>query len=225
MARGRTTTPDPETPPPALESEPEPTGNSLDPETQIPSAKPGDLGSFEEFAADDHFEVGELKTLYCQVGRPDANAFIRTYPDKAWWKDLFTLEFAGADGRRSMYLISPALRGLEELEGKVKRRRMVPYLTLGESLGLWPIGIESLENSWVSSAMRACEAARTDWIMPVSLKSIGQNKVRPAAGKHPDPKWPNLTLAEIIDLAFPPEKRITAENHHDHPVLARLRGE
>jgi hypothetical protein len=201
MARGRATTPASENPPPEM-----PAGNGRDPEVEIPSPKPADLGSFEQFAADDDFEVGELKTLYCQVGRPDANAFIRTYPDKAWWKDLFTLEFAGADGRRSLYLISPALRGLEELEGKVKRRRMVPYITLAGSLGLWPIGIESLENSWVSSAMRACEAARTDW-MPVSLKSIGQNKVRPAAGKHPDPKWPNLTLAEIIDLAFPPDSR------------------
>jgi hypothetical protein len=193
----------------------------------LPSTEPGDIGGFSEFAADDDDAVymDDAKTLYCSVGRPENDAYIRTYPDPSWWRDAFVFEHKGADGKKALYLVAKPLRKLEELEGKVKRKRMVPYITLTGAIGLWPIGIEHPDNSWVASAMRACEEARTAWTMVVSRKEIGQNKVRQASGKHPDPVWPDLTFDQMIDLAFLPEQRITPRNYKTHPVMRKVRGE
>jgi hypothetical protein len=165
------------------------------------------------------------KTLYCSVGRPDSDAYIRTYPDRSWWRDAYVFEHRGADGKKSLYLVAKPLRQLEELEGKVRRKRMVPFITMTGAIGLWPIGIEAADNSWVMSAMRACEDARTTWTMVVSRREIGQNKSRPANGRHPDPTWPQLTFDQMIDLAFLPEQRITPRNYKTHPVMRKLRGE
>jgi hypothetical protein len=41
-----------------------------------------------------------------------------------------------------------------------------------------------------------------------------------AEGTLPDPVWPDLTLSEILAIAF--KDRII--DHADHPVLRRLRG-
>jgi hypothetical protein len=196
-------------------------------EDALPSTEPGDIGGFAEFAADDEDSttIDDAQTLYCRVGRPDGDAYIRTYPDRSWWRDLYAFEHKGADGKKSIYLVAKPLRQLEELEGKVRRKRMVPYITLTGAIGLWPIGIEAADNSWVASAMRACECARTTWTMVVSRRGIGENKARPANGKHPDPVWPELTFDQMIDLAFLPEQRITPRNYKTHPVMRKIRGE
>jgi hypothetical protein len=192
----------------------------------IPSTAPGDVGSFEEFLADDDDVVlDDAHVLYVSVGRPENDAYVRTYHDRSWWKDIYVFEHKGADGKKLLYLVSGALRQLEELEGKVKKKRMVPYITMTGAIGLWPIGIEAADNPWVASAMRACEEARTTWTMVVSRREIGQNKARPANKKHADPVWPKLTFGEMIDLAFLPERRITPENYRTHPVMCKIRGE
>ena len=218
-------------PPPEPEVEARGNGTAEDDEftsdSAIPGPELGDVGGFAEFAADgdDDAFVDDAQTLYCSVSRPGNDSYIRTYPDRSWWRDAYVVEQTGADNRKAVYLISKALRKLEELEGKVKRKRMVPYITLTGAIGLWPIGIDAIDNPWVASAMRACEAARENWVLVVSRREIGQNKARPADGKHPDPVWPKLSFDEMIDLAFLPERRITLANYQTHPAMRKIRGE
>jgi hypothetical protein len=192
----------------------------------IPSPELGDISDLQAFAADDNdIAIDDAETLYCSTGRPESDAYIRTYPDTTWWKDLWIVEHTGADNRKTTYLVHKSLRKLEELEGKVKRKCAVPYITLTGGLGLWLIGADFGDNPWVASAMRCCRRAIDEWIMPVSRREIGQNKARPANGQHPDPIWPKLDFWQMVDLAFQPERRITPANYRDHPVLKKFRGE
>ena len=143
------------------------------PDDAIPSPELGDVSGFDEFAADDDDDafLDDAKTLYCSVSRPGNDIYIRTYPDRSWWRDAYVFEHTGADNRKSVYLVSKSLRKIEELEGKIKRKRMVPYITLAGAVGLWPIGIDAVDNPWVASAMRACEDARENWVLVLDIIS------------------------------------------------------
>jgi hypothetical protein len=188
----------------------------------LPSSDPGDLGAFARFAADDTFEATEAQAVVCTVGRPGNIDHFRTHSNPSWWCDFYFLEYTGANGQRQLYFVDPALNGLPELEGQVKRRRLVPYVTLRGGLGVWPIGIEATDNHYVSSALRICGEAVGRWVLCVSVRELGQYKLKFAQGEHPEPKWPDLSLGQLLEMAFPPEKRITTT---DHPILAKLRGE
>jgi hypothetical protein len=129
-------------------------------DTAIPSPELGDLGDLQAFAADDDDVArDDAETLYCSTGRPESDAYIRAYPDTTWWKDLWVLEYTGADNRKTTYLVHNSLRKLEELEGKVKRKCAVPYIPLSGGIGLWLIGADYGDNPWVASAMRCCRRA------------------------------------------------------------------
>jgi hypothetical protein len=188
----------------------------------LPSPKPGNLGAFARFAAPDNFEVSSEKTYVCDVGRPSKTDYFRTHADKAWWVDFHLLEFTDASGQRNLYFVDPGLSGLPELEGQVKRRRLVPYVTLRGGLGVWPIGVENTDNGYVRSALLICQEAVDTWMLCIAKREIGQYRAKPAQGNHAEPVWPEMTLEQILALAFPPEKQIL---ERDHPVLAKLRGE
>jgi hypothetical protein len=182
----------------------------------------GGLGDMARFAASDTFEAAEAQAVVCTVGRPGNTDYFRTQPDRAWWRDFYFLEYTNSSGQRQLYLVDPALGGLPELEGQVRRRRLIPYMTLRGGLGIWPVGIEASDNHYVSSALRICDQATDKWCLAVSVRELGQYKVKIAQGEHPDPRWPDLDLGALLEMAFPADKRITTA---DHPILARLRGE
>jgi hypothetical protein len=91
-------------------------------------------------------------------------------------------------GQRNLYFVDPGLGGLPELEGQVRRKRLVPYLTLRGRLGVWSIGIENSDNNYVRSALRICEEAVGAWMMVISKREIGQYKAKRAQGEHADPQ-------------------------------------
>ena len=77
-------------------------------------------------------------------------------------------------------------------------------------------------NSWHDSGHRTMEEAKQCWVRRQADKANGGYVITKAMNaKLPDPKWPTITLSEIIDRAF--------DNFYindiQHPVLQRLRGE
>jgi hypothetical protein len=55
----------------------------------------------------------------------------------------------------------------------------------------------------------------------VRLAAVGDGRVEQAAGQFPEPKWPETTLEQLLEIAF--KGRVI--DTMDHPVLRRLRGE
>ena len=77
-------------------------------------------------------------------------------------------------------------------------------------------------NSWHESGHRTMEEAKQCWVRRQADRSNGGYIITKAMNaKLPDPKWPTMTLSEIIERAF--EKFYIDDINH--PVLQRLRGE
>ena len=64
-------------------------------------------------------------------------------------------------------------------------------------------------------------AARGRWIRLVPNMSLGAYEIYEASGEIPEPEWPELSLQEILQIAFK-GRYITQD---DHPVIRHLRGE
>ena len=108
----------------------------------IPSPKLGHLGAFARFAATDTFEATSERTYACDMGKPGKTDYFRAHPDQTMWQDFHLLEWVDPAGQRQLYFVDPSLSGLPELEGQVKRKKLVPYQTLRGNYGLWPIGVK-----------------------------------------------------------------------------------
>ena len=77
-------------------------------------------------------------------------------------------------------------------------------------------------NSWHESGHRTMEEAKQFWVRRQADRSNGGYIITKAMNaKLPDPKWPEMTLSEIVGRAF---DKFYIDNM-DHPVLQRLRGE
>jgi hypothetical protein len=192
-------------------------------EDVLPSAEPGEIADLASFAEDDDDPVRQnIRRVRCGVARPDNFTRFRTYPDKNWWRVYHFLVRDGG-GSALHYLVAPNLLELDELEGRTKRKRLIPYCTLSGALGFWPMGVDDT-NAYVSSGLYICEKALTEWGCAVTrgredgeylYKAPNPNK------NYGEPKWPEgLTLNELLNLAFPRDRQILDRNH---PELVRLR--
>jgi len=89
---------------------------------------------------------------------------------------------------------------------------------------LWPIKLPD-ENGrldpWNDAALIAAERAKSVWVRIASNMAKGSYDVWEANGDYPDPEWPQVELATLLELAF--KDRVIEDV--DHPVLRHLRGE
>ena len=83
---------------------------------------------------------------------------------------------------------------------------------------------QNLDNSWNSTALAACEQAKTLWVQATSRKAEGVEGTRSSTARDqdafPDPKWPSRTLDELLEVTFR-NANIDTDNH---PALLRLIG-
>jgi hypothetical protein len=222
MARKTTASdPEPQRPPPAEDLPGEPDVKSNGP---IPSSEPGDLVDPTRFADDDDDPVrSDIRRVRCSLNRPDNFTRFRTWPDRDWWRVYHFLIRERAGQNATHFLVDRSLLELDELEGRTKRKRLVPYVTKAGALGLWPMGVDET-NPYVETALYICEKARTEWVCAVTRGR--EDKEYHCKDQNPDkvygePQWPpHLTLNALVSLAFPRDRQILTPNH---PELVRLR--
>ena len=68
--------------------------------------------------------------------------------------------------------------------------------------------------------MSAAEIGMTQWIRLKSNQALGAYDVIAASAEFPNPVWPDITFAQIMEIAF--KDRFIRD--YDHPVLKNLRG-
>ena len=91
-------------------------------------------------------------------------------------------------------------------------------------LFLWPVrlpGSDGRVDDWSRTALEAAQLAVKTWCRVTANMALGGYEVFQATGQLPEPEWPDLTLQQILRVAFK-DRFITAL---DHPVLRKLRGE
>lgn len=165
-------------------------------------------------------DLGVKKIItYIPVGRPGNQEFFRVRPGDDW--RLVTVVIESKEDRE-VFLVAPHLR--DAIPSEVKLKELICVMTRQNTLRLWPLALpggERRQNSWAASALVAAKQAETRWVRMSSNMAAGMYDVYTAAGELPDPEWPDLTLQEIMKLAF----RGNRIDDLDHDVLRRLRGE
>ena len=87
---------------------------------------------------------------------------------------------------------------------------------------LWPLKLpkNGRDNAWFQTAREAAEIAKESWIRVMPDHSLKRYKVIQASGNLDEPRWPAISLEELLDKA----STNSIIDREDHPVIQRLRG-
>ena len=155
--------------------------------------------------------------LTVPVKKPDKQAFIRVHPDESFRLPTAILEFKED---RESYLVDPSL--LSELPGEVVPKMLFTAVTRQDVVFLWPVTLPAEDGrgmEWHRSLMLAAEMAMNTWVRVVANMSLGAYEVFEAAGDLPEPRWPDVDLQGLLDIAF----RDHFIQDMDHPAVQRRR--
>ncbi len=159
--------------------------------------------------------------LTIPVRKPDKAWFVRTHPEESYWLTTAVVDLKES---RETYLVAPELRESLLGESTFAPRLLVPAITRQAVLFLWPLrlpGADGRLDAWGESASEAAKLAQKSWVRVQASMPLSAYDVYTAGADLPDPIWPELSLAEILKVAF----RGKYIDHADHPVLRALRGE
>lgn len=171
----------------------------------------------------DFEEDSGVKTLLkiVPVRKPNRQEWIWVNADPAYRDNFLFLELKE---ERELYLVTPQIA--RELPGEVSRRTVYVCQNASRVTFLWPVKLpapgERLD-TWSMSAHDAAEEAMRERIrvspnMSLGAYEITTSTVQPVGS---EPKWPGISLKELITIAFRGGKLITSL---DHPVVRLLRG-
>lgn len=170
----------------------------------------------QDFEAD----VGIKKVITTvPVHKPDRQSFFRVHPEESYRIDTAVLELKEES---ETYLVEPSLRS--ELQGEIIFKTLYTAITKQGVLLIVPVrlpGADGRIDPWNRSLREAMEMGMSQWIRVSAKKALGAYEVTVAVGNFGEPQWPDLSLREILRIAF----RQHFIDSADHPVLKRLRGE
>ena len=88
---------------------------------------------------------------------------------------------------------------------------------------VWPLRIPDPERAmnWHLSALEAASHAEIQWTRMHAHMSLGAYEIHTAEGITDEPKWPEMLMDGILEIAF--KNKII--DRLDHFVLKQLRGE
>jgi len=151
--------------------------------------------------------------------KPNKQLWLRVRSGSEWQVQVLTLTMQDTG---DVYFVHPDL--YSELADDVRAMMLYLYITRDGTLCLWPVSLPTEDgrlNPWAQSAHTAAKAAQTGWVKVVSSQSLGAYEIRVPTAKMDEPTWPELSMREILSLAFR-DKLITSL---DHPIVRGLRGE
>jgi hypothetical protein len=188
-----------------------------------PGGSPLDVFDDEaQFAIPQNYaSVGVKKILLkVPVKKPNKHVFVRVHPEPDYRRETLLLEHGE---ERELYLITTA--AAKELNGLAQPYRLYTYITRQSALCLWPVRLEGVDgrpNDWWTSAHAAAAAAMKRWVRVEPDRGAGAYNVLIPENEEcmSAPEWPELSLREILRLAFKDRVIETA----DHIVLRKLRG-
>mgnify|MGYP006971713840 CR=1 FL=1 len=174
----------------------------------------------EQRLSAEYLNAGETKRVITTipVKKADRQWFIRVHPDPAYRMDTYMLELRE---EREAYLVAPDL--WPELLGEIVPKTILTGINRQGVVFLWPIrlpGADGRRDAWNESALQAAELAMDTWVRVSSNMALGGYDVHQAVGDIPEPKWPEKTFEELVQVAF----RHLYIDTLDHPVIRQLQG-
>lgn len=182
-----------------------------------PFANLDSLRLSQDFAA-----VANVKPVLTTISarKPNRHEFVRVRPGEAWRFQTGT--FTQKDSRET-YLVAPQL--WPTMPGEIQPTTLLIAMSRQSAVPfVWPCslpGADGRPNRWHESAIEAARLAESQWVRIVADMTAGCYVPYVAQGGLPEPTWPDVTLQELLRLAFG-QRFISDANH---PVLRQLRGE
>ena len=173
--------------------------------------------------ADQSIDLG-VTTEYTviPIRNPKPDEFFRCMPDEDYTIDAHILSLKAEN---EWYMIDPETLPQIQLESQLRVRTVYVCVTMNSTpfVSCIPQHDDMGKiNSWHESGHITMEKAKQCWVRRQADKANGGYIITKAMNaKLPDPKWPTMTLSEIIDRAF---NKFYIDDIN-HPVLQRLRGE
>ena len=152
------------------------------------------------------------------VGRPSKDRFFRTHPSPSWVFPTWILENKSVG---ETYLVSAEVASA--LGDQVRPVELYAAIDRQNNPFLIPIplpGPNGVRNRWHESLAQAVEKAKSVWIRVSANKDLGGYDIFEATAKLPDPVWPDITMDELLEVAF--KGRVITSL--DHPIVQERLG-
>lgn len=152
------------------------------------------------------------------VGRPSKEKFFRAHPDDAMTIEVVILELKDLG---ETYVVAPEAADI--LGSLVRRVRLYLAVDRAGNPMLIPVPLpdaDGNQNKWHASLEQAIGHAKKTWIRISANKSLGSYDVHQAMGQLAQPTWPELTLDELVEIAF--RDRIVLDENH--PIVQTVLG-
>ncbi len=152
------------------------------------------------------------------VGRPSKDRFFRTHPSPIWVFPGWILENKAIG---ETYLVSAEVASA--LGDQVRAVELHAAIDRQNNPFLIPIplpGPNGVRNRWHESLAQAVEKAKSVWIRISANKDLGGYDIFEATAKLPDPVWPDITMDELLEVAF--KGRVITSL--DHPIVQERLG-
>jgi hypothetical protein len=153
------------------------------------------------------------------VRKPNRQDFVRVHPDPA--HRLTPAGIIELRDERETYLVAPSMA--DDLARELTRATLFLAINRQGVLFLWPVklpGADGKHNEWHRSAAEAADEAMKHWVRVTANMSLGAYEVYRAQADIPEPTWPDLSLTEILKIAF----RDRIVDRPDHPLIKKLHG-
>ena len=155
------------------------------------------------------------------IRTPKNDEFFRCHPDEAYTRNVNTIKYKSEN---EVYIIKKSVyRALKIPESCFLIQQLYVCLTRQNTPFVCCVPLEDSQgkmNPWHRSGHTTMEIAKDFWIRRQAEKSnSGYTYAKAKPGVCNDPKWPNMTLDEIITMAFQKDYYI---NTLDHPILKKL---
>jgi len=166
--------------------------------------------------------VGVRKAiLSIPVRKPDKSWFVRTHPAENYRINTAVIEHGL---NRDLYLVARDLWAELASEVTFSPRALFTAMSRQGVPFIWPVrlpGGDGKLDEWSRTALEAAEMARTQWCRVTANMALGAYEVFYATGKLSEPSWPEMSLDDILRIAF----KGRYIDHQQHEVLRSLRGE
>jgi len=170
----------------------------------------------------EEFAGGKKLLTTIPVRKPSKENWVRTHPESEFWFSARVIELKETG---EFYLVEPDIRDLllDRNEKCLVRKLLILSQNKQGDYFIWPIRVPAADetlDAWSQSSLEAASLAKKKWIRTVSNKSLGAYEIIEREGSGSEPKWPELTLGQVMKTAF--KDKIIADL--DHPVICELLG-
>lgn len=178
-----------------------------------------DFSKFKISSGSSDLPVARKLILHVPVTKAAKQRYVRVHRDKGYHFECALLNLEGED---RPFLLSPEIA--QTIAKDAKRAILKLAIDRQGNIFLWPvppIPEDGNDNPWNQSQREVAELAEQYWVRLTSNRSVGCYEPIVAQGDIPEPVWPELTMDEILTIAFGSTHVIM---DHEHPALQKLWG-